>query len=77
MIPDLQEFHDFVGERLKLGESKMSPEEALDKWREQHPDEITEDDLEAIKEALDDVDRGDNGVPFEEFIREFRAQQNL
>ncbi len=73
MTPDLQEFHDFVGEKLKIGESMMSPEKALDEWRDQHPDSMTEDDLAAIKEALDDVDRGDKGVPFDEFIREFRA----
>jgi hypothetical protein len=36
-----------------------------------------DDDLVAIQEAIEDMDAGDTGIPFEEFDREFRARHNL
>lgn len=35
------------------------------------------EDLEAIQKALDDIENGDAGIPFEEFAREFRARHGL
>lgn len=45
----------------------------------QQPDieEDEVDDEEAIRQALEDIAKGDRGVPFEEFDREFRKQHNL
>jgi len=34
-------------------------------------------DLAAIREALDDMAKGERGIPFEEFDREFRKRHNL
>jgi hypothetical protein len=49
---DLREFYRFLGEKLKNGGAHPSPEEALNEWREQHPDGVEfEDDTAAIQEA--------------------------
>jgi hypothetical protein len=77
-INELQQFHAFIAEKLTNGGVPLSPEEALDEWREQNPDPFdTEDDLAAIQAALDAVANGDRGVPFDEFDREFRKKHNI
>jgi hypothetical protein len=74
---ELREFHRFVGEKLN-GNTEVSPEEALDEWRRQHPDmNASEEDLAAIREALEDMANGDRGIPFDRFDREFRKRHNL
>lgn len=35
------------------------------------------DDIEAIQEAIDDMENGDMGIPFEEFYRDFRERHRL
>ena len=71
---ELRQFYEFLGQQLRTGSAELSPEEALDVWRMQHhPSE----DLLAIQEALDDMERGDTGIPFEEFDREFRARHGI
>jgi hypothetical protein len=75
---ELQSFHQFIGEQLNTGEVPLSPEEALDAWRMQHPSpEQYEEDVEALREALADMEAGDTGRPWEEFDREFRKRHNL
>lgn len=78
---ELQYFRDFLNEKLANGGAELTPEEALDEWRELHPDpdelEDEEDDLTAIKAALDDLDRGEKAMPFEEFDREMRRKYNI
>lgn len=77
-ISELVGFHRFVGERTLNGATMPSPEEVLDEWRSLHPDpQSSEDDLAAIQEAIDDMEKGDLGIPFEEFDREFRVRHNL
>jgi hypothetical protein len=77
-IHELHNFHCFLGDKLKNGGSNLSPEEALDEWRQHHPDSQTfEDEVSAIQEALDDIAHGDAGIPFEEFDQEFRKQNHL
>jgi hypothetical protein len=75
---DLSGFHAFIGEHLKEGNVGLSPEEALNIWRTDHPlPEDFEETVEALREALDDLKAGDLGRPFEEFDAEFRARHNL
>lgn len=77
-LNELREFHGFLAEKLKNGSADLSPEEALDEWRQLHPDpEEFEDDVAAIQAALDDVANGDTGIPLEEFDREMRKRFNL
>lgn len=71
-VNELNEFYVFLGDKLKNGGADLSPEEALDEWRELHPEPEFDDATEAIQEALDDMDAGDRGRPAEEVIAELR-----
>ncbi|MBI2808922.1 MAG: hypothetical protein HYX68_28400 [Planctomycetes bacterium] len=75
---ELHAFHVFIGEKLSNGSAHLSPEEALDAWRDLYPDPFDdEDDLAAIEAALDDVDRGIKGISFKESDRQIREEFNL
>ncbi|HYV36688.1 MAG TPA: hypothetical protein VE988_13355, partial [Gemmataceae bacterium] len=64
---ELHDFHHFVGEKVNNGGASLSPEEVLDEWRSLHPDpDAFEGDTAAIQEAIDDMENGDVGMPFEE-----------
>ena len=36
-----------------------------------------DEDVAAVREALDDIAKGDRGIPFDEFDRDFRKRHNL
>ena len=56
----------------------LTRDDVIDEWREEHAaPEMPEDDLEAIQAALDDVDAGVKGRPFEEFDAEMRREFNF
>ncbi|HEY3391415.1 MAG TPA: hypothetical protein VGK58_01820 [Lacipirellulaceae bacterium] len=75
---ELQSFHQFIGEQLSTGHASLSPEEALELWRlENRSPEEYQADVEAIREALADMEAGDTGRPWEEFDREFRTKHKL
>ena len=74
MSNELAAFHSFVGNQLQSGQEGLSPEDALEMWRDQHPDSAAEDDTEAVREALADLAAGDRGVSIEEADREFRQR---
>jgi len=77
-LDELRDFHRFVGEKVNNGGVALSPEEVLDEWRMLHPDPgAAEGEVAAIQEAIDDMENGDKGIPFEEFDRDFRASRNL
>jgi hypothetical protein len=75
---ELLSFHQFVAEQLNTGGLRLSPEEALEAWRlrNRSPEEYAED-VQAIREALADMDAGDTGTPLEVFLAEFRKRHNL
>lgn len=75
---ELARFHDFLGRQLGSESRQLSPEEALDLWRAEHPEagELRES-VQAVKEALDDMDAGDTGESFDEFMRELRQRRGL
>jgi hypothetical protein len=75
---ELASFHSFVAIKLSENNTDLSPEEALDLWRDEHPRTDDRDDATAaLKEALDSIAAGDNGIPFEEFEREFRERHGI
>jgi hypothetical protein len=77
-IEELRAFHRFLTEKLGADGIDLSPEEALDEWRRLHPQaEAFDEDVAAIQEALDDMAKGDRGIPFDEFDRDFRKRHNL
>lgn len=71
---ELSSFHRFISEQLNVGRGDVSPEEALDLWRMQHPDDEA---VLAVQEALEDMEVGDEGMPLEEFDRDFRQRHGL
>lgn len=77
-MEELRSFHRFVSERLNGSAGALSPEEALDEWRRSNPSpDALEEDAAAIQEAIDDLAKGDRGMPFEEFDRQFRERHGL
>jgi hypothetical protein len=75
---ELRDFHRFLGEKLTEEAIELSPEEALDEWRQLHPDSQDFDaEVEAIRQALDDMTNGDKGTFFEAFGRDFRERHKL
>jgi hypothetical protein len=77
-LDDLRDFHHFLTEKVGNGGVRLSPEEALDEWRTRHPlPEADAEELAAIEEAIDDMAKGDGGIPFAEFDQEFRARHGL
>jgi hypothetical protein len=76
-IDELTAFHAFLTEKLKNGSPHPSPEQALDEWRETNPEEIDEEEVKAIQEAIDDMEAGDHGRPADEVMAELRAKYGL
>lgn len=75
---ELASFHRFVAAKLAENKLDLSPEDAVDLWRVEHPYlEEFDDATEAVMEALADMEAGDVGRPFEEFDREFRARHHI
>jgi hypothetical protein len=75
---ELQSFHQFIGAQLNSGGRCLSPEEAVEAWRlENRTAEEYAADVQAIREALEDMDAGDKGIPWDEFDRDFRKRHNL
>ena len=75
---ELRDFHRFLGDKLGSDGIELSPEEVLDEWRRLHPRTQTfEEDVAAIQEALDDMAKGDRGIPFDQFDCDFRNRHNL
>ena len=73
---ELREFHRFLADKLTNDGLDLSPEEALDEWRRIHPQPQAED-VAAIQEALDDMAKGDQGIPFDQFDRDFCNRHHL
>jgi hypothetical protein len=77
-VSELEKFYAFIGEKLANGGKDLSPEEALDDWRELNPDpHDLLDDVAAIQAALDDLDNGEVGMPLDEFDRRMRKKLKM
>jgi len=75
---ELRAFHGFLSEMLNGDANGLSPEEALDEWRQLHPSsDAADEDIAAVREALDDMAKGGRGIPFDKFDSDFRRRHNL
>jgi hypothetical protein len=75
---ELKDFHDFLASKLAAGDVALSPEEALDQWRGEHPSIAAFDqDVAALQEALADMEAGDRGLPIDDFDQRFRQRHGL
>jgi hypothetical protein len=80
LATELQQFSLFVQAKLDAGQTDLSLEEALDLWREENrTEEEIEEDVQAIKVAIDRMRAGERGMPAEEFAQKLleRAQRPL
>jgi len=74
---ELASFREFIAEHVRNGNA-LSPEEALDLWRTQNPSaEEFADTVQALREAIADMQAGDFGMPLDEFDRDFRRRHGL
>jgi hypothetical protein len=74
---ELDEFSRFVSDRLSEDQS-LTLEEALDLWREANASPADfEENVAALREALDEIDKGARGIPIDEFDRRFRERHSL
>jgi hypothetical protein len=77
-VHELREFHRFLSDKVDADSTDLSPEEAVDEWRRLHPSkEAFDEDVGAIQEALDDKAKGDRGISFDQFDRDFRQRHNV
>ena len=75
---ELNRFHQFISEQLRCERAEVSPEEALDLWRMKHPmPALMDETVSALEEAIRDMEEGDEGIPIEDFDREFRRRHGL
>jgi hypothetical protein len=78
MTEELRDFHRYLTDKLSENGIELSPEEVLEEWRRLRPNtHAFDEDTAAIQEALDDLAKGDRGISFDEFDREFRKRHNL
>ncbi|MBX9787595.1 MAG: hypothetical protein K2Y37_01640 [Pirellulales bacterium] len=71
---ELSQFEQFIRLQVQSGRS-LTPEEALDLFRIEHPhpDEF-DASIADLREAVAEVEAGVNGVPIEDFVRQQRAR---
>lgn len=75
---ELQEFAHFIQAKLNSGENKLSPEEVLDEWRHVHPSEQEfEENVQAVRVALDQMNAGEKGISGTESVRQLRERAGI
>lgn len=75
MHSDLQQFHQFLGERLVSGGRDLSPEQVLDEWRVLHPaDEELAESVTAVRRAIAEMKSGDQGRHLDAVLLEIRQR---
>ena len=64
--------------QLANGDSGLTPEECVELWRARTPDagELDSDTL-AIKDALEDMENGDQGMPLQDFLANVRGNKRV
>lgn len=74
-LDELRQFHEFVGRQLLASQSIMTPEECLEAWRRRHPSPASvAASVADLESALEDMERGDLGVPAREFVQSLREK---
>jgi hypothetical protein len=74
---DLHAFKNFIEEQL-AGETIPTVDEALALWDyENETDEGRAATVQALREALADMDAGDTGIPIDEALAELRRKHHL
>jgi hypothetical protein len=73
LVTELDRFRDFLEERI-AARDLLTPEQAVELWRNETPPGDGLSDLEAVRAAVEDLRNGDRGRPFEEVVAELQAR---
>ena len=77
-LEELNRFREFAEEKISNGHVDWSLEQLVDLWKFENPtQERLAVDVQAVKEALRDLDNGEVGISHEQFMRELRARFGL
>jgi hypothetical protein len=75
---DLRAFKLFIEAKLSNGGGDLTVDDALSLWDiETQPASAREANVQAIREALDDMHAGDTGMPADEFLADVRRKYDL
>lgn len=78
MPSELQKFQAFIGQQVDAGESDLTPEQVLDLRRIDNPtDEKHAANVAVIREAVAEMEAGDEGRPYQEVLQEVRDKLQL
>ena len=74
----IDSFYDFATQQVSNGGAEMTMAELFDLWQVQNPtaEELAES-AAAVKAALTDMENGDTGRPFDDFVRELRSRHSI
>ena len=71
---ELEAFHQFATGILESAETDITFDELVDCWKSAA---LRPEDVEAVREALQDLEAGEVGQDFGEFMREFRERHGI
>lgn len=75
---ELEQFRQFVQNRLGCGEADASLDELFDLWRSENPSlETHAENVAAIAASIEDFRRGERGLPAGEHSAELRRRFGL
>ena len=75
---ELQSFQQYAAARIQNGAVMLELDDLLDEWKHQNPDpKQLQEDVLAVKAALQAMASGDTGRPAEEVVREIRTKYKL
>lgn len=77
-VNDPRAFHEFLGTKLSNEGETLTLDDCLGLWdAENQSDAERVETVQALREALDDVEAGDTGQPVPEVVDELRRKYQL
>ena len=74
----VESFYRFAIAQIQASNSPKTVDELYDQWRfENQTSEEFEENVAAIQASIDDLNRGNAGLDFDEVIAEVRSRHNL
>jgi hypothetical protein len=75
---DLEQFQLYLATQVQSGNAALSPEECLARYRAEHPTAAEfQQRVDEIRQAIDEMDRGDRGRPYQQVLAELRQRYQL
>ncbi len=74
VLQDIDSFHQYARAIVTRGEGDFTIDDLYEQWRTER---FSDEDLKAIQASLMDLEAGEKGMPFEEFMKEFAERHGL